>query len=128
MGISASWDIPDWMRTKHQHCSLLHCRTNYFEPVTSPMVRQTGQPDRQLGSWTAGNQPAGKRRARQAASQAAYKSICQTGSQKAGKITCWLSPQLPSGMGWELVSQASHLPARATSRTTLLPAAFCQWL
>jgi len=34
-----------------------------------------------------------------------------------------LSPWLPSGAGWEVVSQASHLSARARSRVALLPAA-----
>lgn len=54
MGISAPWDIPDWTGTKHQHCSLLLCRTNYFGPITSPMIRQTGQHASLPRSWAAG--------------------------------------------------------------------------
>lgn len=83
------------------------------------------------GIWGAGqqvNQPSGRSRARQPASQAACKPICHSDSQEAGKLTHWLSPWLPRGTDWELVSQASHLPARATTRIVLLPAAFCQWL
>lgn len=83
------------------------------------------------GIWGAGqqvNHPSGKRRVRQAASQAACKSICHSDSQEAGKLTHWLSPWLPRGTDWELVSQAAHLPARETTRIVLLPAALCQWL
>lgn len=106
MGISAPRDIPNWMRTKHQHCVLLLCRTNYFGPITSPTIRQTGQPASLLGSWAAGKS-ASKQKECQAGSQTGSLHVHLPESWHANMLVVSLAAQ----KGWLEAGQPSKPPA-----------------